>query len=62
MSVENDGIANTWEEVKAVSRRLFGYDPVDELQEEKRVAREYLVREKSEDSRVRERIALPGYN
>lgn len=62
MSVENDGIPLSWEEIKVASKRLLGRGPVEELQEEKRVVREYLEQEDSEDARVKEHIAIPGYN
>jgi hypothetical protein len=59
MSFENDGLPVSWEEIKAASRRLVrrGDSVV-----EKRVARRYLVNEDSEDSRVKEQLAIPGYN
>ena len=62
MSVENDGIPLSWEEIKAASKRLIGRGPVEELQDEKRMVREYLSHEESEDTRVKEHIAIPGYN
>jgi len=62
MSVENDGIPLTWEEIKQASRRLLGRGPEDELKEEKRVVREYLEHEHCEDARAKEHIAIPGYN
>ena len=62
MSFENEGIPVTWEDIKAASRRLLGRDPGEELQEEKRMVREYLEHENCEDTRVKEHIAIPGYN
>jgi hypothetical protein len=62
MSVENDGISLSWEEIKAASKRLLGRGPVEELQDEKRMVREYLAHEECEDARVKEHIAIPGYN
>ncbi len=60
MSFENDGLPVSWEDIKAASRRLDrrGNEEVPE----KRVVREYLSQEDCEDARVKERLALPGYN
>ena len=59
MSFENDGLPVSWDEIKAASRRLVrrGDSVV-----EKRVARRYLADEDSEDTRVKEQLAIPGYN
>jgi len=59
MSFENDGLQVSWEEIKAASQRLIrrGDDVV-----EKRVVRKYLADEDSDDSRVKEHLAIPGYN
>ena len=62
MSAEYDGIPLTWEEIKAASAKLLGRGPAEELQEEKRMVREYLEHEDCEDARVKEHIAIPGYN
>lgn len=60
MSFENEGLPVTWEDIKAASRRLDweekGQAP------EKRLVREYLAHTDCEDTRVREHIAIPGYN
>ena len=60
MSFESDGIPPSWEEIKAASRRLGRR--ANGQTGEKRVVREYLAREESEDSRAKEQLALPGYN
>jgi hypothetical protein len=59
MSFENDGLPASWEEIKAASQRLVrrGNTVV-----EKSVARKYLADEDSDDSRVKEHLAIPGYN
>ena len=62
MSFENDGIPLSWEEIKAASRRLFGSEPAEEHEAEMRAAREYLAHTDCEDTRVKEHIAIPGYN
>ena len=62
MSFENEGLPVTWEEIKAASRRLLGRGPAEENQEEMRAAREYLVHTDCEDTRVKEHVAIPGYN
>lgn len=62
MSVENDGIPLTWEEVKEAYRQLLCRGRSEELQEAKRWIRAYLEHEQSEDFRAKEQIALPGYN
>ncbi len=62
MSFENEGFPLTWEEIKAASARLVGREFPSEEEAEKRVARQYLSQEDSEDARVKEQIALPGYN
>jgi len=62
MSLENEGLPVSWEEIKAASRRIFGRASELEQQEEKRMVREYLAHTDCEDSRVKEHIAIPGYN
>ena len=62
MSVENDGIPLSWEEIKAASRRFFGCESTDEHEAEMRAAREYLAHTDCEDSRVEEHVPIPGYN
>lgn len=62
MSVENDGIPLTWEEIKVASRRLLGREPAEEHEAEMRAAREYLAHTDCEDTRAKEHIAIPGYN
>jgi len=62
MSFENDGIPLSWEEIKAASRRFLGREPADEHEAEMRAAREYLARTDSDDTRMKDRIAIPGYN
>jgi hypothetical protein len=60
MSLENEGLPVTWEEIKAASRRLdWGSDKGEE---EKKVVREYLAHTECEDARVKEHVAIPGYN
>ena len=60
MSSENDGLSASWEEIKDASRQLG--KRVDEELAEKRVVRRYLQDEDSEDLRVKEHLAIPGYN
>lgn len=60
MSFENDGLPVSWEDIKAASRRLVRREKEEVA--EKRVVREYLSQEDSEDTRVKEQLALPGYN
>ena len=60
MSFDNDGLPVSWEEIKTASRRLVRR--VNETAAEKRVVREYLAHEDSDDSRAKEHLALPGYN
>ena len=60
MSFESDGQPASWEEIKAASRRLVRR--VDEQQKEKHMVREYLAHEDCEDTRVKEHLAIPGYN
>ncbi|MCG6966836.1 MAG: hypothetical protein LJE59_10010 [Chromatiaceae bacterium] len=60
MSIENEGLPVTWEDIKAASRRLdWGGH---EVEAEKRVAREYLAHTECDDARVQEHVAIPGYN
>jgi len=62
MSLDNEGLPLSWEEIKAASRRL----DVDYREREetikKRVARQFLADTECDDARVREHIAIPGYN
>ena len=60
MSIENEGIPVTWEEIKAASRKLDWDSEGKKI--ERRAAREYLAHTECEDSRVQERLAIPGYN
>jgi hypothetical protein len=60
MSFENDGLPVSWEDIKAASRRLDRRE--DEVKVEKRVVREYLAHTDCEDARVKEHLAIPGYN
>ena len=62
MSFENEGLPVTWEDIKAASRRLLGREAEQEQQDEKRMAREYLAHTDCEDVRVKEHIAITGYN
>ncbi|MCB1800694.1 MAG: hypothetical protein KDI82_03300 [Gammaproteobacteria bacterium] len=64
MSFENEGLPVSWEEIKEASRRLdWGGKEVEE-RAEKYVVRRYLTEARSDcdDSRVRESLAVPGYN
>jgi hypothetical protein len=60
MSFENDGLPVSWDDIKAASRRLDRRQDEDRV--EKRVVREYLAHTDCEDVRVREHLAIPGYN
>ena len=60
MSFENDGLPVSWEDIKAASRRLDRRK--DETKAEKRMAREYLAHTDCEDTRVKDHLAIPGYN
>lgn len=60
MSLENEGLPVSWDEIKAASRRLDWGN--DQGEAEKRVVREYLAHTECEDLRVREHVAIPGYN
>ncbi|MGB5198721.1 MAG: hypothetical protein WBN68_07575 [Sedimenticolaceae bacterium] len=62
MSLDNEGLPLSWEEIKAASRRLDVDDREREEQIKKRVARQYLADTECDDARVREHIAIPGYN
>jgi hypothetical protein len=60
MSIENEGLPVSWEEIKAASRKLdWGSD---DRETERKMAREYLAHTECEDSRVMEHVAIPGYN
>ena len=62
MSFENEGLPTTWEDIKTASRKL-DWDVKENVDEkERRAAREYLAHTECEDSRVRDHIAIPGYN
>lgn len=60
MSIENEGLPVTWEDIKAASRKLDWEEKSPES--EKRVAREYLATTECEDTRMKEHVAIPGYN
>ncbi len=62
MSFENEGLPVTWEDIKKASRRLDwgGNERVEKT--EKRVMRRYLLTTDCEDTRVKEHLAIPGYN
>ena len=60
MSFENDGLPVSWEEIKAASRRIVRRENTEEL--EKRIVRDYLADEDCEDARVKDHLAIPGYN
>lgn len=60
MSFENDGLPASWEEIKAASRRIARVARDNVV--DKRVARKYLADEDSEDNRVKDHLAIPGYN
>ena len=62
MSLDNEGLPMSWEEIKAASRRLDVDDREREEQIKKRVARQFLADTECDDARVREHIAIPGYN
>ena len=62
MPFEDEGLPVSWEEIKAASRRIVGSEAVEGNEAEKRMAREYLAQTDFEDARVRENIAVPGYN
>lgn len=62
MSFDNEGLPPSWDEIKKASRRLDwgGNERVEKT--EKRVVRKYLAEADCEDSRVKEHLAIPGYN
>lgn len=60
MSFENEGLPVSWEEIKAASRRLDWAGKEEAV--EKRAAREYLAHTECDDSRIKEHVAIPGYN
>lgn len=60
MSLENEGLPVSWEEIKEASRRLDWGSK--EQARERRVARDYLAHTDCEDARVQDHIAIPGYN
>jgi hypothetical protein len=62
MSLDNEGLSVSWEEIKAASRRLDVDDRERKEQTTKRVARWYLADTECDDARVREHVAIPGYN
>lgn len=64
MSFENEGLADSWEEIKKASRRLdWGGKEVEE-RAEKHVVRRYLTKTEAgcDDSRIKDSLAVPGYN
>lgn len=61
MSFENDGIPASWDEIKAASSRIDRRHHREE-EFEKRMVREYLAHTDCEDARVKEHVAIPGYN
>jgi hypothetical protein len=60
MSIDDDGLPASWEEIKRASGRLGRRE--DEAKVEKRLAREYLSQADCEDDRAEEQLAIPGYN
>lgn len=60
MSLENEGLPVSWDDIKAASRRVARREKDEEI--EKRVVREYLAHTDCEDARVRDHLAIPGYN
>lgn len=60
MSLENEGLPVSWDEIKAASRRFLRLD--NEEMSEKKMVREYLAHTDCDDTRVKEHIAIPGYN
>ncbi|MCB1785578.1 MAG: hypothetical protein H6953_08475 [Chromatiaceae bacterium] len=60
MSLENEGLPVSWDEIKEASRRLDW--AANEGTQQRRVARDYLAHTECEDSRVQEHVAIPGYN
>ena len=60
MSLENEGIPVSWDEIKKASRKLARQQSEEAF--EKRMARKYLADTECDDSRVQEHIAIPGYN
>jgi hypothetical protein len=64
MSFENEGLPVTWEEIKKASSRLdwVAKEQRAEKLAEKRCARTFLSHTECDDSRVTDRIAIPGYN
>jgi hypothetical protein len=60
MSFENEGLTLSWDEIKAASRRILRLE--GDEQSEKKMVREYLSQTHCDDARVKEHIAIPGYN
>ena len=60
MSFENEGLTLSWDEIKAASRRILRLE--GDEQSEKKIVREYLSHTNCDDARVKEHIAIPGYN
>ena len=60
MSIENEGLPASWDEITAGSRGVLGQE--DAEQSEKKMVREYLRHAHCDDARFREHIAIPGYN
>jgi hypothetical protein len=64
MSFENEGLPVSWDEIKKASSRLDWGEREKRAERlaEKRSAREFLSHTECDDSRVKEHIAIPGYN
>ena len=62
MSFDNEGLPPSWDDIKKASRRLDwgGNEQVEKT--EKKVVRRYLLETDCEDTRVKEHLAIPGYN
>jgi len=60
MSLENEGLPVSWDEIKAASRRFLRLENGEVS--EKKIVREYLAHTDCDDARVKEHIAIPGYN
>ncbi|MDJ0739558.1 MAG: hypothetical protein QNJ91_07560 [Gammaproteobacteria bacterium] len=62
MSIDNEGLPVSWDEIKKASRRLDWGGNEQIAKTEKKVVRKYLADEDSEDNRVKDHLAIPGYN
>jgi hypothetical protein len=62
MSIDNEGLPVTWEEIKKASRRLDWGGIEKQIETEKRFVRRYLSEKDREDDRSRDHLAIPGYN